>query len=200
MKKIFIIILFLLLITGCTKYHDLRDLAIIKTIGITYDNSYTIYAHIIDEIDENNNPKMKIIESNSRNIKEAFDDIKNKINKEIFLSHIDLIIFNEQLNNDNYQEIINYFLSNKEFRNDYFVIFSNDIKKLLENTQYDEVEEMLKSNKESKKIISTSFEEIIKNYLNNKTFSLSKLIFDNEIIYLGNYRFKNNKLERISYE
>ena len=41
MKKIFILIIILFL-TGCTKYNDLNELAIIKSIGISHDKDYTL--------------------------------------------------------------------------------------------------------------------------------------------------------------
>ena len=169
MKKVIIIIIAiitLIYVNGGQNYTELNDLAIIKSIGITYENNeYTLYAEIIDEITKDNLPKTKIIKGNNKKIKDTFDDIKLLVNKEIYLSHIDLLIISETLNNDNYQEIINYFLSNKEFRNDFICIFSNEIESVLTNSKYDEVEEIITTNKDSKNIINVTFEEIISKIL-----------------------------------
>ena len=199
MKKLFLIII-LLLLTGCTKYNDLNELAIIKSIGISHDKEYTLYAEVIEEIDKDNNPKMKVIETNSKDINNLFNNIKKLVNKEIFFSHIDLIILDFNLNDEDYKNIINYFLEHNGFRNDYYCVLSKDIKKILENSKYDEIEELLTTNKESKNIVKVTFEEVIRDFLNNNPFTLSEVNYQDEIIFTGNYNYQNNKFERINNE
>ena len=199
MKKIFLLII-LILLTGCTKYNDLNELAIIKSIGISHDNEYTLYAEIIEEIDKDNIPQMKVMETSDKDINKLFDNIKLQINKEIFFSHIDLIILDFNLNNEDYQKIIDYFIKHHEFRNDFLCVLSKDIKKVLENSKYDEIEELITTNKESKNIIKVSFEEVIQKFLDKKIFLLSEVSYKNEIIFIGNYQYQNNKLERMNNE
>ena len=202
MKKIIIIITFLLfLTTGCKQYNDLNELAIIKSIGIDKKDEYTLYAEIIEKIDKDNNPQTKIIETNGKTMDDLFTKIKTLVNKEIYLSHIDLIILSDSLKNEDYKKIINYFLNHKEFRNDFLCVMSGEIKNVLEKSQYDEIEKLIMTNKESKTIIKINFEEIIKNFLDNKKFIISKVIYDqDEIKFIGNYEYYNNKLERIEDE
>ncbi len=202
MKKIIIIITFLLfLTTGCKQYNDLNELAIIKSIGIDKKDEYTLYAEIIEKIDKDNNPQTKIIETNGKTMDDLFTNIKTLVNKEIYLSHIDLIILSDSLKNEDYKKIINYFLNHKEFRNDFLCVMSSEIKNVLEKSQYDEIEKLIMTNKESKTIIKINFEEIIKNFLDNKKFIISKVIYDqDEIKFIGNYEYYNNKLERIEDE
>ena len=54
MKKILIIILTLLLCTGCFDYKEINDLAIINAIGVDYENDeYVITLEILnDQIDK----------------------------------------------------------------------------------------------------------------------------------------------------
>ena len=197
MKKIlFIIIIFL---TGCSKYTDLKDLTIIKSIGIKYDDNYTIYAQIYDDIKKNIDPKTKVIIVDGENIKETFNNLKNKIDKEMFLSHIDLLILDKNLSNKNFQEIIDYFIHNNEMRNDFLTIMSNDINKLLTNTKYDEIETFVKTNKYLRNIINTSFEEIANNYLEKKDFFITNINYDIYFTY-QNYYFHNNTLNELNNE
>jgi len=202
MKKIFLLLIIIISITfftGCENYTELNDLAIIKSIGITYSNSeYTLYAEIIDEITKDNLPKTKVIKANNKEFNELFNDIKLLVNKEIYLSHIDLLILSLNLNDNNYQEIIEYFLNNKEFRNDFMCIFSNEISLILKNSKYDEIEEIITTNKDSKNVINITFEEIIKNFLDKKSFMASYITYDNEIKFTNNILYKNNKIERIN--
>ena len=196
-KYLLLIILFL---TGCTKYNDLNELAIIKSIGISHNEEYTLFAEIIDEIDKDNNPITKVIETKDKDLNKLFNNIKLLVNKEIYFSHIDLLILDINLNNNDYQKIINYFLEHHEFRNDFLCVLSKDIKNVLENTKYDEIEDLITTNKESKNIIKISFEEIMKNYLDKQVFTISEVSYNEKIVFNGNYKYHNNKLERITNE
>jgi len=199
MKKIFLLI-FLLFITGCMNYNELNDLAIIKSIGIEYNNDYYIYAEIIEDIDKDNIPKTKVIKASGKNMDELFNNIKLLVNKEIYLDHIDLLILDENLNNNNFQEITKYFILHQELRNDFYTIIGSDIENILNNAKYDEIEKMIINNKNDNQIIKISFEEIISKYLDHKIFNISKIIYDNEIKFDGNYQYINNHLERINHE
>jgi len=198
MKKLFIMLI--LFTTSCMKYPDLGKLSIIKSIGISYENNYILYAEIYDDIEKDNKPKTTIIKATGKTINDTFNNLELLSKKEIFFSHIDLLIFNKNLKNNNYQEIINFFLNNKNFRNDFLCVFSTNIQKLLSNSKYDEIEDYLKTNKESKKTINISFDELANQYLNNQSFYLSMINYNDEITLNGNYKYINNKLERITNE
>lgn len=198
MKKI--LLLLILFLTGCTKYSDLNELAIIKSIGIMHNDEYTLYAEIIEEIDKENNPKMQVIKTNSSNIEQLFANLKLQINKEIYLSHIDLLLLDMNLTNKDYQDIIKYFLSNNELRNDFYCVASKDILNVLEKSKYDEIEELIDTNKESKDIINLTFEELIQSFLDKKTFQISLVDYQDKIVFNGNYQFQNNYLERLKNE
>ncbi len=195
MKKI-IIILILLLLTGCNKYTELNELAIIKSIGISKNDNYTLYAEIITDI-KDNEPITEIIEVSDNKIDNLFNKIKLLVNKEIYFSHIDLIILDFNLNNNDYNNLIKYFINHHEFRNDFLTILSSDIKSILDNSKYDEIEELIITNKESKDVIKKTFEELIREYLDNHEFTLSSIKYEDKIIFDGNYHYKNDKLKVI---
>ena len=195
MKKI-IIILIILLLTGCNKYTELNELAIIKSIGISKNDNYTLYAEIITDI-KDNEPITEIIEVSDNKIDNLFNKIKLLVNKEIYFSHIDLIILDFNLNNNDYNNLIKYFINHHEFRNDFLTILSSDIKSILDNSKYDEIEELIITNKESKDVIKKTFEEFIREYLDNHEFTLSSIKYEDKIIFDGNYHYKDNKLKVI---
>ena len=186
MKKICLFLI--LLITGCTKYNDLSELTIIKSIGISYNEKYYIYAQVIENINDINEPKMEIIEGNGKNIQESFKNLENSINKNIYLSHIDLLILSNNLNKKNYDDIINFFINNNRFRNDFYCVFSSNPKSVLEKSQYDEIEIFLKTKRQNMLVIS--FDEVIKDYLNNNTITLPNISYNDTLSYLGNYQYK----------
>ena len=177
MKKILLILI--LIITGCSKYTDLKDLTIIKSIGIEYNDNYTIYAQIYDEIKKDADPKTKVINVSGKTLKESFNNLKNKVNKKIFLSHIDLLILDTNLDKNKYKDIIDYFIKDNELRNDFLTISSNDINNLLNKTKYNEIEDYIKTNNNVKKI---SFDEIINYFLENKPIILTTIDYRNNIL------------------
>ena len=194
MKKI--LILLILLLTGCNKYTELNELAIIKSIGIEKKDNYTLYAEIITDI-KDNEPITEISKVTDSNINNLFNKIKLQVNKEIYFSHIDLIILDFNLKNNDYDNLIKYFLNHHEFRNDFLTILSSDMKNVLDNSQYDEIENLIITNKESKTIIKKTFEKLMQEYLDNKEFTLSNITYQDKVMFNGNYQYKDNELKEI---
>ena len=117
MKKIFILLPLLFILTGCNSYIELNELGIINIISIEKNNNdYKLNATIIENIEKNGTPISKIYESNGKTIFEAIDNLGNSLNKKIYLSHLDLLIINETIKTNELEEIINYFLNNNESR------------------------------------------------------------------------------------
>ena len=93
MKKIILILLIIieLFIIKIPKYEELNNLAIIKEIAIEYkENKYTIYLKEIIPIKDNQgiNYKYKIYKETSSTIKEAYNKIKKKTKKKIYLNKV----------------------------------------------------------------------------------------------------------------
>jgi len=199
MKKIIILFIFLFL-TGCD-YIELNDLSIIKSIGIDYqENKYYLYAEIIDEINNENTPTTRIIEVSENKIEKCFKELIIRSNKTIHYSHIDLLILSTNLKNNNLKEIFNYFLKNKNFRNDFMTISSNNVKDLIKDSKYDEIEQLVDNN-QHKELIKIDIETVIKNYLDNNTITLSLFEYEDKfVIYKYNVKYLNNTTERINYE
>ena len=101
MKKIVIITILVLslFIIRIPKYVELNNLAIIRTIGIDYDNNtYRLYLKEIVpyKSDEGISYKYKYYESSSSSLKNAFKLIENKTTKKIYLNKVDLIIIDKK--------------------------------------------------------------------------------------------------------
>ena len=93
MKKIILILLIIieLFIIKIPKYEELNNLAIIKEIAIEYkENKYTMYLKEIIPIKDNQgiNYKYKIYKETSSTIKKAYNKIKNKTKKKIYLNKV----------------------------------------------------------------------------------------------------------------
>ena len=185
MKKI-LLTLTLLFLSGCS-YQELNELAIIKNIGIEVkDNNYILYSQLITSVDRENNPETKIIKTSGQNIEECFLNLLELSSKTLHYSHIDLLILDKSLNKEELNDIFNFFLTNKDFRNDFNVISSDDITPLLENSGFDEIKDLLENGRNNKiKVID--IENVIKKYIDNSSFEISSFTYQNDLI-----EFKNN--------
>lgn len=198
MKKI--LFLFIIFLTSCTNYTELNNLSIIKSIGITFkDNTYTLYTQIID-IDDDDNPKTQIVTISDSEFDNLFLKLEKESNKELFLSHIDLLLIDFTIIDNNYNDIINYFINNINLRNDFHCVLTEDIENTLNNAKYNEIEKLINSNNYNNNIITISFERIINKYLSHKPFQISEISFNDRIIFKNNYKYLNNHYERIDNE
>ena len=123
MKKI-IIIICIFILSGCSDYVEINDLGLITGISIDYkDNLYELTTQIIENDKES---KIIVLNSKSNSIDEAISEISKLTNKELFISHLKVLILSERLieSNKNYYD---YFLrSSKSKLNFYTYIVPND--------------------------------------------------------------------------
>lgn len=123
MKKI-IIIICILILTGCSDYVEINDLGLITGISIDYkDNLYELTTQIIENDKES---KVIVLSTKSSSIDEAMSEISKLSNKELFISHLKVLILSERLIKSN-KDYYDYFLrSSKSKMNFYTYIASND--------------------------------------------------------------------------
>ena len=201
MKK-YLILIIIFFLTGCSSYIELNDLAIIDTISIQKeDNNYKVTISYIEEIEENNlNPQTKIIETKDTNINQLFNDLSLKINKKIYLSHLNLLLIDDSIKNQEFKEIINYFLNNQDTREDFLIAYSNNINDLMNNNKFLEINDLVKINhQETSKVIYTTMYDVIKNYYEKKNIYLTNLTYqDNNILPIGIITFINNDYQELT--
>ena len=106
MKKI-ILILSILLLSGCADYIEINDLAIITGLIIDYkEDNYILTSQIIESNDES---KIKVITTKGSTIEEALAKVSETSNKEVFISHLKTIILTEDIVKDNI-DVYDFFL------------------------------------------------------------------------------------------
>lgn len=122
MKKI-IIILLCLLLYGCYDYTEINDLVIITGMIIDYkDNQYSITTQLIEN---EKDTKIKVYNTKGNSIDECISEISKLSNKDIFISHLKILILTEStINSDvNYYD---YFLRNSKSKMNFYVYFIED--------------------------------------------------------------------------
>lgn len=118
MKKILIIIFSLLLITGCSNYHELNDLAIVSAMGIEKeDNKFKITLELYKELKENNSSKEEstTVVSYGKSIDEAINSSSLKSETLLYFSHIQAIIIDGDYAKDGISDMMDYLSRNTDF-------------------------------------------------------------------------------------
>ena len=125
MKKIILLIVILLL-TGCYDYKELNDMNVVDAIYVDYkDNKYYVSAEIIS-LDNEKELEKEFITGSGKNISEAFYDIKKNSSKEIFLEHVDILCLSKNVSDNGIKDIIDYVIRDVSINNNYYVVVIND--------------------------------------------------------------------------
>ena len=194
MKKIIILIIILLL-TGCNSYIELNDLGIIQIIGLEkIDDNYKLTTSIIEKVDEDTNPIISIYTIEGNTIPELFNKLSLSLNKKIYLSHLDTLIINDSIKTNELENIINFFLNNNESRNDFLIITTNDIYNVINNTKSENITDLVKLNeKENSQSIYTTMYDLINNYYNKEPIYLTNIKFQDKLFINGITKIEHNK-------
>lgn len=125
MKKILIIILTLFLCTGCFDYKEINDLAIINAIGVDYENDeYVITLEILnDQIDKDSSKITSYTKvGHGKTLTSAIENAADKLSKQLIFNHIKLMILSKSIIEEKFENIIDLFLRNTYFRENFYVI------------------------------------------------------------------------------
>lgn len=179
-----ILILFLFLFTGCSNYTDINNIAVISSIGIAYENEiYKIYVNVLSSNKEN---QQNIYVETCSNLNECFDKLNNKLMKRLYLTHLDLLILEEDLDIVNLNHIFDFFLSHKSSRNTFSLVSINKIDEKLFYYNTEDINNMLDLSKNSTGIVkSVTLDSVIKDILNYKLSYIPFFKYDSTIEILG---------------
>ena len=187
MKKILFVII-LILFSGCYNYRELNELAIVSAIGIDFkDNKYILTTQIINTKDKDKIDTI-IYKDEGNNINEVLNNISKNISKNIFLSSVEIIIINKDIDINN---IIDLF-KNKEINKLSYVLISNNPYEILNFKTIEKINS--KKIKETIKIYNkiVTVEDILKNYLNKKEISIPLIYIEN-----NNLKIDSNIIKEI---
>lgn len=130
MKK-FVIILFILIITGCNNdYSSIDKLSIISTIGIDHiDNEYLVTVEVLNPTKKTNKDNLDYdivtIKGAGKSLSKALDDINSKTSNKLYLNHLELLIIGKD--SINYiDDIATYFVHDNMVNKDFYVFYSNE--------------------------------------------------------------------------
>ena len=211
MKKILIIILTLLLCTGCFDYKEINDLAIINAIGVDYEkDEYVITLEILnDQIDKDSSKITSYTKVGyGKNLTSAIENAADKLSKQLIFNHIKLMILSKSIIEEKFENIIDLFLRNTYFRENFYVISAtkNKPETLLNHTTNEApiastaITDTLESIRYSSNTnVLKKFDEIVEEVItygidtcfSNITLKDNEFIVDGMSIF-NNYSYKSN--------
>lgn len=164
MKK-FILLLVIFLLTGCSSYTDINNIAVTSSIGIDYkDNNYLVYVNVLSSNSVN---EKELYKEECRYLDNCFENINNTLMKRLYLTHLDLLILSNNLNKDNLLEIFNFFLEQKSSRNSFSVVSVDSINDKLFEIDTKDINNMIDLSINTNGLVKrVTLDSIIKDILN----------------------------------
>lgn len=171
----------LLFLTGCYNYHELNDLAIASAIGIDKDNNeYLVSLEVVNtknnNQESNSDASFVIYKAKGKTIEEAINNLSYTCPKKIYLSHLEVIIYGEDMAKDGLKNTLDYFARNIDIRGDTIVCIAKNYKAkdILEViTPIDKINShsiynlVINANNSLGKTTAITFDELLSNYLSN---------------------------------
>lgn len=113
MKKLLLILISLLFLTGCANYHELNELGIVSSILIDYkENLYYTTIEVVDE------EEFKTYTGVGNSITNALDNALIGSSKYLYYAHLNALILT---NNTPIETTLNYFLRSPETNNTFYL-------------------------------------------------------------------------------
>lgn len=197
--KLLVIIILPFLLTGCITYTELNELEVVQTLAIDYQNEE--YHLAINIVEKNENETItKYQKSTGKTIEEAVTNIKMKENKKLYIAHLNLLLITPSIIEKKLDETINYFIAQKESRNDFQIALTNDIS-LLENEDSKNLSKKIKIMESDTGITkSIILEDFLKNLLEENACFLPYLKQEETSKINGIAYIKNNQITYLEQE
>ncbi len=129
MKKIIILIISSLFLTGCVDYKELNTLSYVTGMGIDYkDDEYIVTYEIMDTSKEGSGVSTTTftVEGTGKTNYEAQVNATNKLGNEAFFSHTQVLILTENLVNNKLTEIVDYIMRNPQFNEECILLVTSE--------------------------------------------------------------------------
>lgn len=195
MKKIFILLLLVLMCSGCYDNVELDNLAIINGVGIDYiDNKYILTYEILNDTKTQNNEAMLsyTVTGSGRTISEAFTNTNYKVSKKSYFAHLSLVIVHKNVLNEKLENITDFLLRDTNIRSKFKLVGTSN------NTP----EEILKNNSDNHPVVSEQIVDLLdnevynNNIVNNDSFTdiASKLISKKHDVIINSISLENDEI------
>ncbi|MEC0270651.1 Ger(x)C family spore germination protein [Paenibacillus anseongense] len=136
-KKIRVTLLIILLLsitTGCWNRQELNQLSFVMALGIDkHDNQIELSAQVanVGEIGMDSSSERGTSVTNfhvvSPTLYEALRKMTSHAPRELYLSHLRMLVIGEELAREGVRDVLDFFMRNEQMRPDYFVAIAKDV-------------------------------------------------------------------------
>ncbi len=195
MKKLIILLLSLFLLTGCYDNIELNNLAIITSVGISYqDDEYIVTYEILNDTNTEEVISMKSFTESGRGktITEAFVDTNYKVGKKPYFAHLKIVLISQDILDNHLKDIVDYLLRDTNIRDEFFLLTTSNctpLEVLSHNSNYyPVVSDLIINLKDNEKFnnnlaIDENYQQLLKKIINKNYDGIigSVGIYDDEI-------------------
>ena len=132
MRKILLVVIILITLTGCYNYRELNDLAIVSAISVSKVNEeYNVIVQVVKPKKEQdtsniNQPNFITFKSKGETLQEAFRLIVKESPKKIYGAQMQVLLLDESVAKDDLSDILDFFAREPEVRNEFYVLVSKN--------------------------------------------------------------------------
>lgn len=134
MKKFILMVPILFCLTGCWNYRELNQLAITTGIAIDKeDDEYVMTIMIANSKkpgggSDSNQPATAVYQGKGKTMYEAIKHASLDISKQIYLGHIDILLFSEEVAKNDMQHVIDFIFRYPQTRDNFLLGLAKDCK------------------------------------------------------------------------
>ena len=129
MKKVFVFFL-LLFLTGCWNYKELNEYAIVTGMAVDYkDNGYEVSFLIANgNKSEESEAKTSLLTGKGDTIYNAIKNISLVSPKELYISHLSVVIFSEEIARRGLLNVLDFLLRDPQSHQNFYLLLAKDTK------------------------------------------------------------------------
>lgn len=134
MKKLIILIILTIFLSGCWSSKEVTDLSIAMGLGIDKDEEgYSVTVQLINPSDistqiPSTRTGVTIYKSTGKTIFETLRKLTKKSPRKIYLSHLQTIVFGEDFAKEGISNALDFFSRDHELRTDFYMLVAKDSK------------------------------------------------------------------------
>lgn len=183
MKKTkYLLLLLIILLTGCSNYQELTDIAITTAIAVDYStetNEYNLLTQVVnsvkkDDASTSNEPSFLNFYSSASSLTEAMDKIVLESPRKLYTAQCQILLLSKEVIENNLDEVLDYFVRNPEMRGEMKVILTPNkedlkgitIQTLLDNLSSSNIVLSLEESEKKGYTTTVTLNDLLEMYLN----------------------------------
>lgn len=133
MKKIIILIILFLFITGCYNYKEINNLAIVSSLAIDYqENNFKIIIEIVENRKDDKYLSY-YLKGTGPSIESAIKNASTSLNKDLYFINLDILLISSNAANLKLNKILDFVTKDNNFSFDYNIAICNKSEEVIQN-------------------------------------------------------------------